>query len=57
MLDTHVVDGSREDRKRKPGANEFEMLGLHSEDNIVDIRDEDGLEGFRTGCQSSMRSG
>ena len=55
-VDTPDVDRNA-DRKRKSGTDEFEMLGLNSECNTNDTREESELEGFRTGCGSSMRSG
>jgi len=55
---THTdADGRRADRKRKPNSDEFAMLGLQCDDAPVNDPDESELEGFRSDCQSSMRSG
>ena len=55
-LDSHVGD-KRGERKRKPGDDEFKMLGLEPDCNTSDTREDSDLEGFRIGCGSSMRSG
>lgn len=48
-----------ENKKRnlKAGADEYQLLGLSTDCSDDRLRGEDELEGFRSGCQSSMRSG
>ena len=46
-----------DDKKRKAGADEFEMLGLCDAGGVEVDPDSSALEGLRRGCKSSLRNG